>query len=212
MRGLRWLPKKAYKFVHDAGALDMIAMQAALYVNLNILPEALIYREEQFQKCVIDYIDKKYPAIGSLCFHVPLELLRRDNHSAGRFHALGARAGVSDIVILKPSGGYHGLVLEIKVNKNRPTISQLEFLKAAREQGYAALWSNSYNTILKIIDVYLALPPRALMRELSTSIEEAINELRSQSANETNRRGTRAAKSAHDERTVSDGTAASRHR
>jgi hypothetical protein len=212
MRGLRWLPKKAYKFVHKDQSIDMLAMQRALYVNLNFNEEPLIWREQQFQKSVIQYIDKRYPAIGSLCFHVPLELLRRDNHSAGMFHALGARAGVADIVILKPAGAYHGMVIELKVRPNRPTISQCEFLKAAREQGYAAFWSDSYNTVLKMIDVYIALPPRAQMRELTPNTEDAINELRSQSPNETHRSRARAVVPADDERTTRDGATATRHR
>jgi hypothetical protein len=210
----RHLPKRARKFVRDDGALDMIAMHRALYVNLNLGAEPLVWRERQFQASVIEYIDKRYPAIGALCFHVPLELLRRDTHSAGMFHALGARAGVADIVMLKPAGGYHGLVLELKVKPNRPTISQCEFLKAAREQGYAACWSDSYNTILKLIDVYLSLPPRALMRELTPSPEEAIHAIHSshQSADETHRRSARATHVAVNEGTTRDGATAARHR
>jgi hypothetical protein len=166
--GLRYLPKAARKWVDGSGAVDLLKTQHDLYLNLDLGPEpGLIYRERQMQKTIIQYIDKAYPHIGSLCFHVPLELLRRDDHSAGMFHALGARAGVADIVMLVPRGAYHGLVIELKVPPRRPTDSQCNFLERARTQGYAACWSDSINTVLKLIDVYLALPPRATLTELS---------------------------------------------
>ncbi len=177
--GLRWLPKAALKWVDGSGAVDLLPRQHALYLNLGFGPEpGLIYRERQMQKAVVEYIDKCYPHIGSLCFHVPLELLRREEHTAGMFHALGARAGVADIVMLVPRGAYHGLLVELKVPPRRPTDSQVKFLELAREQGYAACWSDSINTVLKLIDVYLSLPPRASLAELIPKPMEENHELR----------------------------------
>ena len=166
--GLRWLPKAALKWVDGSGAISLVPRQHALYLNLGLGEErCIVWRERQFQKLVIEYIDKCYPQIGSLCFHVPLELLRREEHTAGMFHSLGARAGVADVVILVLRGAYHGLLIELKVPPRRPTDSQTTFLEAARAQGYAACWSDSINTVLKLIDVYLTLPPRATLAELT---------------------------------------------
>jgi len=166
--GLRWLPDAARKWIDGSGAVEMIGRQHALYMNLDLGPEPpLVYREQQMQKAIVQYIDKAYPQIGSLCFHVPLELLRRENHTAGMFHALGARSGVADIVMLVPRGAYHGLVIELKVPPRRPTDSQCNFLELARAQGYAACWSDSINTVIRFIDVYLGLPPRATLAELT---------------------------------------------
>jgi hypothetical protein len=165
---LRWLPKAALKWVDGSGAISLVPRQHALYLNLGLGEErCIVWRERQFQKLVIEYIDKCYPQIGSLCFHVPLELLRREEHTAGMFHSLGARAGVADVVILVLRGAYHGLLIELKVPPRRPTDSQTTFLEAARAQGYAACWSDSINTVLKLIDVYLTLPPRATLAELT---------------------------------------------
>jgi hypothetical protein len=177
--GLRILPKAALKWVDGSGAVDLLARQHALYLNLGLGPEPpLIYREQQIQKAVVQYIDNAYPQIGSLCFHVPLELLRRENHTAGMFHALGARAGVADLVMLVPRGAYHGLVIELKVPPRRPTDSQCNFLELARAQGYAACWSDSLNTVLRLIDVYLRLPPRAELAELTPKPMELEHEQR----------------------------------
>lgn len=190
-RRRRFLPARARAFVYESGALDMIGMQRALYVDLKCGDAPMKWHESEFQASVVSYIDKKYPKFARLCFHVPLELIRRDTGNAGIFHALGARAGVADVVFLKPSGAYHGLVMELKVSPRRPTVSQLEFLVAAREHGYAACWTDRYDTALKLIDAYLTLPPRALMRELTASPQEVVNELRSrQSPHEAHRHRT----------------------
>ena len=166
--GLRYLPKAARKWVDGSGQDELLTRQHALYLNLELGPEQhIIWRERQFQALVIEYIDKCYPQIGSLCFHVPLELLRREKHTAGMFHALGARAGVADVVLLVPRGAYHGLLIELKAPPRRPTDSQCTFLEAARREGYAACWSDSINTVLKLLDAYLKLPPRATLAELN---------------------------------------------
>ena len=167
--GLRWLPKAALKWVDGSGAINLIERQHALYLNLDLGPEnaTLTYYERAMQKAVVQYIDRVHPEVGSLCFHVPLELLRREDKSAAMFHSVGARAGVADVVMLVPRGAYHGLVIELKTPTKRPTDSQCTFLEAARKQGYAACWSDSLNTVLKLIDVYLKLPPRAELAELT---------------------------------------------
>lgn len=177
--GLRWLPKAALKWVDGSGAISLLPRQHALYLNLGLGAEqSIVWRERQFQKLVVEYIDNQYPHVGSLCFHVPLELLRREDNTAGMFHALGARAGVADIVMLVPRGAYHGLLIELKVPPRRPTDSQVSFLEAARAQGYAACWSDSINTVLKLIDVYLTLPPRATLAELTPQPLEENHEFR----------------------------------
>lgn len=177
--GMRWLPKAALKWIDGSGAVEMVARQHALYLNLDLGPEpGLIYREQQMQKAVVQYIDRAYPNIGSLCFHVPLELLRRENHTAGMFHALGARSGVADVVMLVPRGAYHGLVIELKVPPRRPTDSQCHFLERARGQGYAACWSDSLNSVIRLVDVYLHLPPRAELAELTPQPLGENHELR----------------------------------
>jgi len=180
--GLRWLPKAALKWVDGSGAVELVARQHALYLNLGLGEEqSIIWRERQFQAIVVEYIDKRYPSIGSLCFHVPLELLRREKHTAGMFHALGARAGVADVVLLVPRGAYHGLLIELKVPPRRPTDSQCNFLEAARREGYAACWSDSINTVLRLLDVYLKLPPRATLAELTPQPLGEGHELRRRS-------------------------------
>jgi hypothetical protein len=91
-------------------------------------------------------------------------------------------------VMLIPRGVYHGLLVELKVPPRRPTDSQVNFLELARAQGYAACWTDSVNTVLKLIDVYLKLPPRATLAELNPQPLEENHELR---------RSTKARRQAH---------------
>jgi len=164
--------------VDGSGAVNLLPRQHALYLNLEIPNEPIRATERGMQATVMEYIDKCYPQIGPLCFHVPLELLRRETHTAGMFRALGARAGVADVVMLMPRGAYHGLLVELKIPPRRPTDTQVNFLELARAQGYAACWSDSINTVLRLIDVYLKLPPRAVLSELTPKPLEALHEYR----------------------------------
>jgi len=168
----RTLPKAARKWVDGSGATALLGRQRALYLNLELNQgNRIVWRERQMQALIIEYIDKRYPFVGSLCFHVPLELLRREKHTAGMFHALGARSGVADVVMLVPRGAYHGLVIELKVPPRRPSDSQCNFLESARAQGFAACWCDCIDTVMRLIDVYLSLPPRAALAELDNATE-----------------------------------------
>lgn len=177
-----------------------------LYVLLSKRDEIPFANEQQFQGALMTYIDRKYPAVSVSTFHVPLELLRRDDYSAGLFHRLGARAGVADIVMLIPAGAYHGLTLELKVPKRRPTESQLAFLEAARANGYAAAWTDSFDSAVFLIDTYIALPSRAQIAELMPRTLEATHEhRRRRKARETNRPDPSPAEPAADAGAVGDG-------
>ena len=62
---------------------------------------------------------------------------------AARARAEGMRKGVSDIIMLYPSGKYHGLVIEMKFGKNGMTPEQDQFIARSKEYGYqvAVCWN-----------------------------------------------------------------------
>lgn len=62
---------------------------------------------------------------------------RRDKAEAAHLKRQGVRAGVPDLFLPVSRGGYHGLFIELKYGKNKPTKKQTEWLKSLNEQGYA---------------------------------------------------------------------------
>lgn len=74
--------------------------------------------------------------ISRLMFHIP-NGGRRDKAEGKRLKAQGVRAGVSDVFLHVPAGRYHGMFLELKVDKNKPTAEQLDFFGSVARWGYA---------------------------------------------------------------------------
>ena len=67
----------------------------------------------------------------------------------------GVKAGVSDIFLPLPRGGYHGLFIELKVGKNRPTMNQLDFLADMEKEGYQCAICYGSDEAIKKINEYI---------------------------------------------------------
>lgn len=81
---------------------------------------------------------------------------KRPRGEAGKLKAEGTRPGVPDICLAWPSGGYHGLWLEMKAAKGRPTAAQKEMLRLLADAGYAACVAYGCDQAMEIIEKYLA--------------------------------------------------------
>ena len=77
---------------------------------------------------------ERYPAL-RWCFHTP-NGGRRTKAQAGRFKAMGVRAGVVDILAPFPALGARGLAVELKRPGERPTSDQIEFLEQSLQAGF----------------------------------------------------------------------------
>lgn len=77
----------------------------------------------------------------------PLEALRLKQQ--------GVKAGVSDIFLPLPRGGYHGLFIELKVGKNKPTNKQIEFLGHMWQLGYQCEVCYGSDEAIKKINEYI---------------------------------------------------------
>lgn len=77
----------------------------------------------------------KYPEL-KLLFHVPNEG-KRSVYTGARMRSEGLRAGVPDICLPVAKKRYHGLFVEMKVGKNKPTalLNDPEYCK----EGYVIL-------------------------------------------------------------------------
>lgn len=58
---------------------------------------------------------------------------------AGRAKAQGMKAGVYDLLLPVPIGGYHGLFIEMKSEEGRESDDQKEFGRRVRSLGYKAV-------------------------------------------------------------------------
>ena len=73
----------------------------------------------------------------------------------GKMKAEGLKLGVPDIWLPVPMDGCYGLVIELKVGKNKPTKEQQEWIDYLNNAGYYARvrygWESARDTILKYL-------------------------------------------------------------
>lgn len=95
-----------------------------------------------------------YPEL-KMMFHIP-NGGKRSKSEAARFKKEGVKAGVPDVFLPVPRGGYNGLFIELKrLSNSRVSTAQSEWLPALREQGYAAEVCKGWVAASALIEKYL---------------------------------------------------------
>ena len=110
------------------------------------------------QSTLIDWSLKcrgKYPEL-DLLFHIP-NGGSRNKIEAAKLKAQGVKAGVPDLFLPAARGGYHGLFIEMKYGKNKPTDKQREWMAALNEQGYMAVVCYGFEDARNAIEKYLGI-------------------------------------------------------
>ena len=97
-----------------------------------------------------------YPELKWL-YHIP-NGGKRGKAEAARLKRMGVKAGVSDLFLPVPRGGYHGLYIEMKAKGGRLSKEQKEFIPFAKSQGYCVEVKWTYDGARELIEWYLALP------------------------------------------------------
>lgn len=82
----------------------------------------------------------------------------RTKRQAARFKQMGVQAGVPDLSLMVPRHGFHGLYIELKVGRNKPTTEQYDWLNFLNEQGYKAVWCTGWEAARDAIVWYLTPP------------------------------------------------------
>ena len=95
----------------------------------------------------------EYPVL-ELMFAIP-NGGERNKIVAGNLKAEGVKAGVLDIFLPVPSKGWHGLFIEMKVGKNKPTAEQLDFGTKVERLGYKCVVAYSWVMAREYIKAYL---------------------------------------------------------
>ena len=109
--------------------------------------------EYKIQAALIVYLDLRYPRM--LRIVAPGAGMAMNRGNAMKMKRMGYQKGTPDIVILEPSNGYHGLLIELKSEKGRLSKEQAEYLAKAKAKGYRCAVCFSYKEAVKIIDSYL---------------------------------------------------------
>lgn len=115
--------------------------------------------EEQECRALVDYIDlmANIDWRWSMIFHVGNE---RFGYKQGlRAKLMGTRKGVPDYVIDYPCGIYHGMRLEMKAGKSKPTAEQLSWLARYKQIGMHTAVCWSADDAIAELTKYFALKP-----------------------------------------------------
>jgi len=81
----------------------------------------------------------------------------RDIREAKNLKRQGVKAGVPDLCLPVPKGNYHGLYIEMKVGRNKPSANQKEWLAALSANGYAVAVCYGAAEARRRIEEYLRL-------------------------------------------------------
>ena len=104
------------------------------------------------------YNTAKHPCL-DLIFAIPNGAMLGGGRIGGiRMNSLkaeGLRPGVSDLFLPAARRGYHGLFLEMKTSKGKPSENQLEFIANVSEQGYYAVICHGAAEAIDILEWYL---------------------------------------------------------
>lgn len=103
------------------------------------------------------FMEGRFPVLG-LLHHIP-NGGSRNRLEAANLKRQGVKAGVPDVCLPVPSSGRHGLYIEMKYGKNKPTEKQRAWLTALKNQGYAVAvcysWEQAQTVICKYLHINL---------------------------------------------------------
>ena len=96
----------------------------------------------------------KWPEL-ELCHHIP-NGGSRNRVEAARLKAQGVKAGIPDIFLPVPKGGYHGLYIEMK-RQHGGTLSddQKDKIPKLRSQGYRVEVCKGFQNAADVVEAYM---------------------------------------------------------
>lgn len=110
--------------------------------------------ESTIQINCVRWFRYQYRHLSRLLFAVP-NGGARDAATGRILKAEGVVPGAADLLLLVPSGLYHGLCIEMKTPTGRQQASQYEFEKAVKAQGYKYVICRSVDDFICEVQQYL---------------------------------------------------------
>lgn len=112
--------------------------------------------EHRIQRSCVTWFGYRYPELRGRLFAVP-NGGKRDEVTAARMKAEGQTAGVSDLVLLRKSGRYGALLIEMKTERGRLSENQKRWKEAVTRDGeYRYVVSRSLEGFIAEVENYLA--------------------------------------------------------
>lgn len=109
-------------------------------------------REHQEQVAFFNWFKFVHPT--KLAFAIP-NGGKRNITVAKKLKAEGALSGVPDIMIASANGVYHGMFIEMKAGKNKPTESQIKVMEQLKAEGYKVEVCYSWAAAGDLVTKYL---------------------------------------------------------
>lgn len=121
-------------------------------VDRNCNPRS--HNESNEQIAAMDWLRAQHPKIALHTLHIGNE--RKATYYAGYImKRMGVLKGASDLFMAWPSGGFHGLFIEVKSTRGKPSPSQIEFIERMRSVGYKAEVCYGADQVISTIKSYL---------------------------------------------------------
>ncbi|QEQ96265.1 VRR-NUC domain-containing protein [Neptunomonas concharum] len=126
-------------------------------------------REGSEQAAFFNWLRVRHPAVFDMAYHVPNGGSRKGGQKEGaRLKAQGVKAGVPDICIAIPRGGYFGLYIEFKATPPHNavvSVTQKAWLEKLASQGYKSVLCKGFDALKAEVEAYLSLPVTRALRE-----------------------------------------------
>lgn len=110
--------------------------------------------ESRIQQACVKWFRYQYPQYSRLLFSVP-NGGARSAVTAAILKGEGVVAGVSDLLLLVPSGGRHGLCIEMKTRTGRQSDFQKEWQREVESQGYRYIVCRNVDSFIEDVTDYL---------------------------------------------------------
>ena len=117
----------------------------------------MMHQESVFQRNCVAWFRLQYPALATMLFAVP-NGGGRSRVEAAIMKGEGVTAGVADLLLLVPRGGFASLCIELKTQTGRQAPSQKAWQKAAENAGNRYVVCRSFEDFQAQVRAYLAQP------------------------------------------------------
>lgn len=129
--------------------------------NINDLPKYVKnpkkfrnYTESRQQQYFFDWLFYQHKKYWEICFCIPNEG-QRTAAQAKSLAKRGLKAGIPDLFCAIPNERWHGLFIEMKTGKNKPSEIQKKMMNSLQKMGYKCVVCYSWHSAKKEFDEYV---------------------------------------------------------